>query len=110
MGEVSGQVVGLTGLIPDDVEPELEPLVVSESHRGQGLGKQLVEVVIQEAQARGARFLRVRPTARNHIALRVFHRLGFDVVGHVELLMDFRTPDRQRWEKGPRIADRNFRA
>ncbi len=109
VAEVGGEVVGLAGLIPDEQEPELEPLVVKEPYRGRGVGRRLVEAVIQAAREREARFLRVRPTARNHLALRVFHGLGFDILGHIELLMDFRDADRQRWEAGPRIADRTFR-
>lgn len=110
VAERGGEVVGLAGLIPAEGEPELEPLVVTERSRGRGIGRRLAEAVVREARARGARFLRVRPTARNHDALRVFHRLGFDILGHIELLMDFRGEERQRWEAGPRLADRDFRS
>ncbi len=109
VAEVSGEVVGLTGLIPAEHDPELEPLVVKEQYRESGIGRQLVETVIDKAQAEGARFLRVRPTARNDLALLVFHRLGFDILGHIELLMDFRSVDPTTWHPGEKIAGRDFR-
>lgn len=109
VAEVAGRVIGLTGLIPGDREPELEPLVVLEQYRGSGVGRRLVEAVIDKARAEGAHFLRVRPTARNRLALSVFRELGFDILGHIELLMDFRPKDRGNWQPGERIAGLNFR-
>lgn len=109
VAEVSGRVVGLAGLIPGGQEPELEPLVVSGQYRGLGIGRRLVEAVIDRARAEGAHFLRVRPTARNRLALNIFRELGFDVLGHIELLMDFRPKGREKWRAGEKIAGLDFR-
>ena len=45
VAQLDGRIVGMSGLIPSEAEAELEPLVVSESHRGLGIGRQLAEAV-----------------------------------------------------------------
>ena len=49
MAELEGEVVGLAGLIPGD-EPELEPIVVAERQRQQGVGRLLVAAVVTAAR------------------------------------------------------------
>jgi GNAT superfamily N-acetyltransferase len=110
VAETGGRLVGLAGLIADEGDAELEPLVVSEGFRGQGIGRRLAEAVIASARARGVRQLKVRPVARNEDAIRVFHRLGFDILGQIELFADFGPLDSQVWIPGWRLADRDFRA
>lgn len=107
IAEVEGRVVGLAGLIPD--VPELEPVVVSEQHRGQGIGRLLVAAVVSAARSGGGRQLQVRPVARNIAAVRFFHELGFDVLYQLELGMDLVERDREIWTSGERLADREFR-
>ncbi len=109
VAEVSGRVVGLAGLIPSEQEPELEPLVVSDQYRRLGIGRRLVEAVIERARADGAHFLRVQPTARNRLALTVFRELGFDLLGHIELLMDLRPEGKGKWRPGEKLAGLDFR-
>jgi GNAT superfamily N-acetyltransferase len=109
VAEIAGRVVGLAGLISGEAEAELEPLVVSEPYRGMGIGRQLAETIIATARARGLLELKVRPVARNERAIRFFHQLGFDTLGHIELFMDFEPVDRQGWRSGERMASRDFR-
>jgi GNAT superfamily N-acetyltransferase len=109
VAEAGGQVVGLAGMIHGEVEAELEPLVVSEAYRGTGIGRQLAEAVIAAARRRGVRQLIVRPVARNAPAIQFFHQLGFDILGHIELFMDFTPADHQVWKPGERLAGRDFR-
>lgn len=108
VADAGGRVVGLAGLIPGEEEAELEPLVVSEPYRGLGIGRQLATAVIAAARARGVHQLKVRPVARNESAIRFFHELGFDILGHIELFMDFGPADRQLWKPGERMAGRDF--
>lgn len=108
VAEVREQLVGLAGLILDAEEGELEPLVVSEPYRRQGIGRQLAQVVIAAARARGVDEVKVRPVARNELAIRFFHELGFNILGHIELFMDFSSPDGQGWEPGEQLAGREF--
>jgi N-acetylglutamate synthase-like GNAT family acetyltransferase len=107
VAEVEGRVVGLAGLIPEAVE--LEPVVVAEQHRGQGVGRLLAEAVISAARERGARTIQVRPVGRNVEAIRFFHELGFDVLDQVQLSMDIVDRERDPWITGERLADRDFR-
>jgi len=107
VAEVEGGVVGLAGLIPD--VPELEPVVVSGAHRGQGIGRLLAETVISAAREGGARTIQVRPVGRNVEAIRFFHELGFDILYQLELGMDLVDRERAIWVSGERLADRDFR-
>jgi N-acetylglutamate synthase-like GNAT family acetyltransferase len=107
VAEVEGRVVGLAGLIPEAFE--LEPVVVAEQHRGQGVGRLLAEAVISAARERGARTIQVRPVGRNVEAIRFFHELGFDVLDQVQLSMDIVDRERDPWIAGERLADRDFR-
>jgi GNAT superfamily N-acetyltransferase len=109
VAEGSGRVVGLAGLIPGEGEAELEPLVVSEPFRGLGIGGKLAGVVIAAARKRGVRQLKVRPVGRNEPAIRFFHKLGFDILGQIELFMDFGPADNQVWKLGERMGGRYFR-
>ena len=107
VAEAEGRVVGLAGLIPDVFE--LEPVVVSEQHRGHGVGRLLAETVISAAREGGARTVQVRPVGRNVEAIRFFHELGFDVLDQVQLSMDVVDRERDPWIPGERLADRDFR-
>ncbi len=109
IAETEEGVVGMTGLIPGETVDELEPLVVRATHRGRGIGTQLARVVIQASRERGALYLRVRPAARNTLALEFFHDRGFDVVGQIELLLDFRPAERRKWREGETLADLAFK-
>ena len=105
---VDGDVVGLAGLISEP-DFELEPIVVSERYRKHGVGRQLASAVVHAAHERGARSIQVRPVGRNVEAIRFFHELGFDVIGHLQLELDLAERDQDPWVPGERIADRDFR-
>jgi GNAT superfamily N-acetyltransferase len=102
------EILGMVGLIPG-VEPELEPIIVRDPRRGSGIGRLLAERVIAEARRAGARQLVTRPVARNAPAIRFFRGLGFDALGQVELLVDFRPTAEQVWRPGAKIADVDLR-
>ncbi len=109
VAERDGEVVGMAGLIPGENEAELEPLVVKEEWRGRGIGHLLTLAVIGAARQSGARLLTVRPVARNDVALRFFHRIEFDVLGQIELVMDFRPTKNQKWRHGENLTGKTFR-
>jgi GNAT superfamily N-acetyltransferase len=109
LASIGGEVVGMVGMIPGESASELEPIVVSERWRGRGIGRQLAESVVGEARAAGMRQLLTRPVARNAPAIRFFHGLGFDALGQLELVLDFRPSAEQVWRQGATIADRELR-
>ena len=97
---MGGTVVGLTGLIVDGDEGEIEPVVVSPEHRDTGVGKTLVEYAVQKAKERKVRFLSVKPVARNIEAVSFFVNAGFDIVGHVDLFQDLHVESGREWKAG----------
>jgi GNAT superfamily N-acetyltransferase len=101
-----GSVVGLTGLMGEGEEAEVEPLVVSEPKRRKGIGGSLLEFVVAEARRRGVSVLSVRPVARNVEVIDFFFKRGFVNVGHVELFMDLSEGE---WKEGLRLFDLDFR-
>jgi len=109
VAEVGGRVVGLAGLMLEEGEAELEPLVVSASYRGRGIGQRLVRTVLEAARAEGMSQLSVRPVARNETAVHYFHALGFNVLGRIELFTDVSPTEEQVWKPGERLAGRDFR-
>jgi N-acetylglutamate synthase-like GNAT family acetyltransferase len=109
VAEEDGVVVGLTGLIPGEEEAELEPVVITGALRGQGIGRRLVETVIQQARKSGVNQLKVRPVGRNDQAIQFFHLLGFDILGHIELFQEFRPEKRAIWRYKERLAGRKFK-
>jgi ribosomal protein S18 acetylase RimI-like enzyme len=109
IAERRGSVVGFIGLVIRGRRAEIEPVVVSFDVRGQGIGRSLVETAVEAAQSEGVRQIKASPVARNGPALRFFHELGFDTLGHVDLLLDLERP-KNYWRERERLADREFRA
>jgi N-acetylglutamate synthase-like GNAT family acetyltransferase len=96
----NSQVVGFTGLIIKGKGAEIEPLIISKSYRHKGIGKQLVETVINQARNKGIRFLNVKPVARNIQAITFFYEQGFTKLGRIELFIDFSD---YAWKQGPEL-------
>jgi GNAT superfamily N-acetyltransferase len=85
VAELDGELVGLCGLLLKDGGAELEPIVVLDGERNAGIGSQLAQTAISEAERLGVSAIVVRPVGRNDKAIRFFHREGFDVLDRVEL-------------------------
>jgi GNAT superfamily N-acetyltransferase len=83
------RAIGFVGLILKEGEAEVEPLIVSRTYRGRGVGKRLMEKVVAEARGRGVRYLNIRPVARNVKTIQFLRKQGFANVGFIELFMDF---------------------
>ncbi|MCW6007973.1 GNAT family N-acetyltransferase [Micromonospora sp. CPCC 205371] len=90
-------VVGLVGLIMKGRSGEVEPVVVTESRRGQGIGRALLDHVAGEGRKRGLTSLTISPESRNVDAIRSLHAAGFDVLSALELTLDLgrREPERR---------------
>jgi GNAT superfamily N-acetyltransferase len=108
VAESEGRVIGLTGLFERGMSGEVEPVVVAEEVRNQGVGRMLISRVIEEARARGYEYLAIRPVARNVAAIRRFHAAGFRTLGgHIDLTMDLATR-RHEWLPGASLHDLDF--
>ena len=103
-----GTVVGLTGLLDRGTSGEVEPVVVTEAARDQGIGRLLISRVVDEALARGYEYLAIRPVARNVAAVRRFHAAGFRTLGgHIDLTMDL-AARRHEWLHGASLHGLDF--
>ncbi len=112
VAEVDGKVIGFVGLldvIGEEGVVEIEPLVIAAASRDKGIGSQLVAYVKEAVKKKGYRFLSVRPELRNKEAFKLYVKLGFDLVGGVELFQDL-MPERGRtWKSGVEILGQKLR-
>lgn len=106
------KIVGFTGLIDvvgEEGLVEIEPVVVTASLRGKGIGSRLVEYAVEEAKRREIRFLSIKPEVRNERAFSLYVRLGFDKVGSIELFQDLSPDSAREWKSGIEIHGRSLR-
>jgi GNAT superfamily N-acetyltransferase len=109
VAELDEAIVGLAGLLDHGNSGEVEPVVVTTTQRGQGVGRALIDCVARVADARGYEYLTVRPVARNVAAIHNFYNAGFQTLGgHVDLTMDL-AERRHRWLDGQRLHELDFR-
>ena len=100
-------IVGLAGLLWADDESTVEPVVVDRSRRRTGVGRTLIGTAIEESRRRGAKYVNIKPVARNSTAIQTFHELGFRTLGHLQLFMSLEHDDYE-WSAGPQIHGREF--
>jgi len=108
VAEGEEKLLGLVGLIVEDQEAEVEPIVVAPGYRDRGIGRALLDHVVREAEKLGVRFLNVRPVARNAEAIAFFHNAGFRLLGHVELCMELRPSPHGARKSGIELFSRSF--
>ncbi|WP_433612194.1 N-acetyltransferase family protein [Dactylosporangium sp. CA-139114] len=106
--DVSGGVLGMVGLLLDGRGGQVEPLVVSASRRGEGIGRTLLAHVADQARRRGLGQLSISPSARNLDAIRCLHAAGYDALARVTLAIDLR-PSSATFDDGIDLYDRRFR-
>ena len=81
----SGAVVGLVmvtlrpELLSGDASAHLEAIVVDPSHRGQGMGRQLMQHCERRVRALGARSLTLHVFNQNQRAKELYRREGYDM-------------------------------
>jgi N-acetylglutamate synthase-like GNAT family acetyltransferase len=103
VAEADGDVVALAGLLVTADGAEVEPVIVSSHWRSRGIGRMLVDFVVEVARNLGVRYLGTRPVARNIDAISFFAKIGFDTVGHVELFQDLSQSTETEWNCGLRL-------
>jgi len=109
VAERANEVVGFCGLLVDGEEGEVEPIVVGSAFRSMGIGRKLLDHVVEESKRRGLRFLSVRPVARNLEAISFFSKAGFRVLSRLELLMELPEPTQRDRKSGITIHCSRFR-
>lgn len=101
-------VVGMVGLLLKGRAGEVEPVVVAEHRRGQGIGRALLDQVAGEARRRGMAHLTVTPASRNEPAVRCLYRAGYDVLSNVTLTLDIGRRSHE-WRDGMDLFDLRLR-
>lgn len=81
-------VIGMVGLIMRNRAGEVEPVIVTVTHRHKGVGRKLLQHVADAAKKRSMTSLTISPSSRNVEAIRSLHAAGYDVVSSIELTMD----------------------
>ena len=108
VAERRGKVVGFVGLMVDGQEAEVEPIVVGSTHRGEGIGRALLNRSVEEAKRLEVRYLSVKPVARNLEAISFYYDFGFRTLGEIEMFMDLGTPAPGTWKPGPKLFGHRF--
>ncbi|MGK5679857.1 GNAT family N-acetyltransferase [Actinoplanes sp. URMC 104] len=103
-------VIGLVGLVIRGRGGEVEPIVVTVSHRHKGVGRKLLRHVAGEARRRNMTTLTISPESRNVDAIRSLHAAGYDVVSSIELTLDLNRAPYEWQEDGLELHELQFRS
>jgi GNAT superfamily N-acetyltransferase len=103
-------VIGMVGLVLRGRGGEVEPVVVTTSHRHKGVGRKLLRHVANEAKKRGMTSLTISPASRNIDAIRSLHAAGYDVVSSIELTMDLDRHSHEWQQGGLQLHELPFRS
>jgi ribosomal protein S18 acetylase RimI-like enzyme len=74
----NSNVVGCVGLKKIDGKIcEMKRLFVNNNHRGKGIGRKLIDIIIEEAKLKGYEIIRLDTLATMESALRLYGKSGF---------------------------------
>ncbi|HHI00122.1 MAG TPA: ribosomal-protein-alanine N-acetyltransferase [Thermococcus litoralis] len=78
VAEYNGRIVGyVMGYLRPDREGHIMSIAVDPLYRGNGIGKALMEVVIDRLIKRGARYIGLEVRVSNERAIKLYEKLGF---------------------------------
>ncbi|MBW6439926.1 GNAT family N-acetyltransferase [Actinoplanes hulinensis] len=103
-------VIGMVGLIMRGRAGEVDPVVVTITHRHKGVGRRLLQHVAGEAKRRSMTALTISPESRNVEAIRSLHAAGYDVVSSIELTMDLDRHTHPWQQEGLQLHELPFRS
>jgi ribosomal protein S18 acetylase RimI-like enzyme len=87
---------------PQARNADLEKVFVRAAERGSGIGTELMERLVDEAQDAGIEQLTLDCRGNNHGAIRLYEQLGFVEYGR---LLDFVAAGSDRWDKVLMVLD-----
>jgi GNAT superfamily N-acetyltransferase len=102
-------ILGMAGLLIDDENAEIEPIIIQPEFRSKGIGTLLIERLKIEAKEHDVTYLSIKPVARNIEAIKCFYRAGFSLLGHIDMFIDLSNEDDAGWEEGVTIHGNEFR-
>ena len=102
--------IGMVGLVMRGRGGEVEPLVVTTSHRHKGVGRTLLRHVAGEARKRNMTALTISPASRNVDAIRSLHAAGYDVVSSIELTLNLDRHQHEYQDDGLALHELQFRS
>jgi len=108
VAEYQDKVVGLTALIYQGEEAEIEPLIVASNYRDKGIGRALLNYAVEQAKKLEVRYLSIRPVARNEEAIAFFYQSGFYLLGHIEMFMDLKPFKPDAWKSKVKLFGHHF--
>ena len=100
VAEREGVVLGFCSLNGGQEGAEIDPVVVTANERSKGIGRALLETAIEEAKARGMNSVSIQPVARNVEAMRLYRRMGFRILGHIDMTLDLQSRTDREWKTG----------
>lgn len=109
VAEYNSRIVALIGLIVSGTSAEVEPIIVNKLYRNKGIGKELLQFMINHVTNEGINYLSIKPVARNAKAIKIFHEIGFTTLGHIELFMSLKEDEIKKWRSEIKIHDLAFR-
>lgn len=108
LAEVDGEAAGLVSLIVDGEQAEIDPVVVASRFRSMGIGRLLLDRMIDEARNLGILCLYVKPAARNKEAVAFYHKAGFTTLGHIQQFIWLGPSEPGQWQRGPDLFGLSF--
>ncbi len=81
VAEADGRVIGYAGLLKILEEGDITNIVIDEACRGRGLGRLLVEGLLDEGRKEGICAFTLEVRAGNKKAIRLYEKLGFTHAG-----------------------------
>lgn len=79
--EEAGEIAGYAGLSVILDEGDITNIVINERYRGRGLGRELLERLLEAGAGRGANAFTLEVRASNEAAIQLYKSMGFEEEG-----------------------------
>lgn len=107
--EQNNLILGMAGLLIDNENAEIEPIIIRSESRSKGIGTLLIKKLKVKAKEHNVTYLSIKPVARNIEAIKCFYRAGFSLLGHIDMFIDLSNEDDTGWKDGVTIHGNEFR-